>query len=279
MRKIFFIAALAVGMAASAQVLNTEPAVRLNVPAGDVKVAGISPDCSFILLTSSSNTGLTRYDLATGESRVLSEAPGAGYRVEIAQDGQTVIFREKSIAKDRTMRTELKQLSFGDRRAKTLVSPTRDMRSIAVSQNIAVARPTVSIEDRQLVVTLGGNSTVISPCGTDKSYIWPSVSPNGKQVLFYVSGMGAFVSDIAGKNVIPLGHDLRAPQWYNDNVIVGMNDKDNGETTVSSEIVAVNLQGGRQVLTQGINAMYPYAANGAIVCSGFEGETYLIRVK
>ena len=226
----------------------------------------------------SSNTGLRRYDMLTGTMTTLSEAVGAGYRAELSADGSNVIFREKSVARDKTVRTELKQVGPGMKKAKVLLRPTRDMRAISVSQNLVSSRPTVTIENRQLVLTLGGTSTVISPCGTDKSYIWPSVSPDGQKVLFYVSGKGAYVSDLAGQNVQYLGHDLRAPQWYNNDVVVGMNDRDNGEVTVSSEIVAVNLRGDRQVLTHGINAMYPYAAQGAIVCSGFQGETYLIRV-
>ena len=58
-----------------------------------------------------------------------------------------------------------------------------------------------------------------------------------------------------------------------------MNDQDNGEVVTSSEIVAVSLGGQTQVLTNGIDAMYPYACNGKIVCSGLNGETYLINVR
>lgn len=279
MKKLFLVAGLAVSLAAAAQVLNVNEPQQLNVPAGDVKVAGISADGSFVLLTSGSNVGLKRYDMLTGKVSVLSEAQGAGYRPQISNDGKTISFREKSLAKDKTVRTELKQVTDDSKRAKVLVKPTRDMRAIAVSQNLEAARPTVTIENRQLVLTLGGTAAVISPCGTDKSYIWPSVSPNGQKVLFYVSGMGAFVSDLSGQNVIALGRDLRAPQWYDNNTVIGMNDKDDGERIISSEIVAVNLQGDRQVISGGVNAMYPYAAKGAIVCSGLEGETYLIKVK
>ncbi|MBQ9340441.1 MAG: PD40 domain-containing protein [Paludibacteraceae bacterium] len=278
MKKLIFLAGLAMAAIASAQVLNVEAPVQLNAPAGDVKVAGISADGSTLLLTTSSNVGLRRYDMATGEMTTLSEAAGAGYRAQISADGKTVTFREKSVGKDKMMRTELKQSVIGQRKAKVLVRPTRDMRLISVSQTLEAVRPTATIENRQLVVTIGGVSTVISPCGQDKSYIWPSISPDGQRVLFYVSGKGAYVSDLAGKNVVYLGHDLRAPQWYNNEVVIGMNDRDNGEVIVSSEIIAVNMQGTRQVLTNGINAMYPYAANGAIVCSGFQGETYLIKV-
>ena len=278
MKRLFLFAGLAMAAIASAQVLNVGHVQQLSIPTGDVKVAGISEDGNTVLLTTSSNTGLKKYDMLTGAITTLSEATGAGYRAQVSADGATVTFREKTMAKDKTMRTELKQVSDASRKAKVLVRPTRDMRTIDVRQNIEVCKPTATIENQQLVLTMGGTTSVISPCGTDKSYIWPSVSPDEQKVLFYVAGRGAYVSDMTGQNVQFLGHDLRAPKWYDNNIVIGMNDRDNGEVTISSEIVAVNLQGDRQVLTSGINAMYPYTANGAIVCSGFNGETYLIKV-
>lgn len=279
MKKSILLIGLAFSVMASAQVLNVTSVQQLPVPAGDVQVAGISQDGSYILLTSNTHSGLTKYTLATGEQEVLSTAEGAGYNAEISQDGRSVTFREKTFRADRSLESKLVKRDLATKTNTTLAPATRNMRQIAVAQQLQLGRPTVSIENQQLVVTIGGNARVISPCGTDKSYIWPSVSPDAQHILFYVCGKGAFVSDINGNNVRFLGQNLRAPKWYNSNVIVAMNDKDNGEVTISSEIVAVNLQGQTQVLTSGINAMYPYAANGKIVCTGFRGETYLISVK
>ena len=98
-------------------------------------------------------------------------------------------------------------------------------------------------------------------------------------MLFYVSGVGAYVCNLNGSNLQYLGHNVRAPKWYNDNIVIGMNDRDNGEIVISSEIVAVSLSGQTQVLTSGINAMYPYPCNGKIVCSGLAGETYMINIQ
>lgn len=278
MKKAFLLIGLAIATMASAQVLNVQSVEKLNIPKGDVKVAGISQDGSFVLLTTSSNTGLTKYVLATGEATVLSEATGAGYNAQIATDG-AVIFNERKLTQDKTFTTQVMKRELNTTKAQMLVSPTRSARKVAIASNLVAAKPVVSIEDRQLMLTIGGTTTTFSPLGTNYSYIWPSVSPDGKKVLFYVAGKGAYVSDLSGKNVTFLGRDVRAPKWYNNNVVIGMNDQDNGEVVISSEIVAVNLQGQKQVLTQGINAEYPYAANGKIVCTGFEGETYMITVK
>lgn len=278
MKKVFLMIGLALSVAASAQVLNVTSQQQLNLPTGDVKVAGIAQDGSYVLLTSGSNRGLQKVTVATGATEVLSEADGAGYNAEISANGQTILFREKMMQADRTILTTIKRADANGQKTE-VQRPTRSARQLAVASNLQMARPTVSIEDRQLMLTFGATTTMLSPLGDKESYIWPSVSPDGKKVLFYVCGKGAFVSDITGKNVQFLGHDLRAPKWYNNSVVIGMNDKDNGEVTTSSEIVAVSLNGQKQVLTSGINAMYPYAANGYIVCSGFNGETYLLTIE
>jgi len=279
MKKVFFLAALAFTMAANAQVLNVTSVQQLDVPAGDVKVAGIAPDGSYILLTTGSNQGLKQFNLADKTMVTLSEAPGAGYNANISADGQTVVYRETSYDANRLRQMGLKSHNVASGQKQQLVKKTRSSRKLAVSGNLVAARPTCSIEDRQLMITIGGTTTQLSPLGTDKSYIWPSISPNGKKVLFYVCGVGAYVCNIDGSAIRFLGHNLRAPKWYNDSVVIGMNDKDNGETVISSEIVAVNLNGQTQVLTSGIDAMYPYACNGKIVCSGLNGETYMINIQ
>ena len=279
MKKVFFLVALAFAMMANAQVLEVASVQQLNIPAGDVKVAGIAPDGSYILLTTNTNQGLKRYDLASGATTTLSEAAGAGYNANISADGQTVVYRETSFDSKRMRQQALKSHNFNSGKKQVLVNNTRSARKLAVSGNLIAARPTCSIEDRQLMITIGGTTTQLSPCGTNKSYIWPSISPNGRKVLFYVSGVGAYVCNLDGSDLRYLGHNLRASKWYNDNIIVGMNDKDNGEITISSEIVAVNLNGQSQVLTSGIDAMYPYPCNGKIVCSGLNGETYMINIQ
>ena len=279
MKKSFLLIGLVISLMASAQVLDVTSVQKLQIPEGDVKVAGISPDGSYILLTNNTHTGLQKYQLVTGETQVLSTAPGAGYNVQIADDGQSVMFREKTLNRNHLYKSKLVVRNLNKSFSKTLARPTRDYSQLNVAGQLQMGRPAVNIQNQQIVLTIGGTSTVLSPCGADKSYIWPSVSPDAQHILFYVCGQGAYVCDMNGNNVQFLGHDLRAPKWYNNQIIIGMNDKDNGEFTISSEIVAVNLQGQKQVLTSGINAMYPYAANGKIVCSGLNGETYLIEVK
>ena len=129
--------------------------------------------------------------------------------------------------------------------------------------------------------SVDGKNTILTPNGADKSYLWPTLSPDKTKVCYYVGGDGCYVCNLNGKIVARLGA-LRAAKWYDNNVVVGMHDTDDGYVITSSEIVAVTLAGKRQVLTDSsVKAMYPYASSEArkIVFGTDEGETYIINLK
>ena len=66
MKKILLLAVAFVSIMASAQVLNVESVEKLSIPQNaDSKIAGISPDGSYVLITSQSNEGLMKFDLAS----------------------------------------------------------------------------------------------------------------------------------------------------------------------------------------------------------------------
>lgn len=141
--------------------------------------------------------------------------------------------------------------------------------------------PVASIVNSQLVLDVNGRTTTLSPNGTEHSYIWPSVSPDGTKVCYFVCGRGCYVCDLKGNIVAELGK-LHAAKWLDNNTIVAMNDTDNGVVITSSAIVAASLDGKRQTLTDAsMKAMYPYAsADGKkVVFTTDEGETYMINIK
>jgi Tol biopolymer transport system component len=278
MKKILLLAVALVSIMASAQVLNVESVEKLNIPQNaDSKIAGISPDGSYVLITSQSNEGLMKFDLATGKVSTITTAVGAGYNVEISADSKEVIYREVTYAKDKSRLTSLVRQDLSTAKKSTLVKSTREMHQARVRRAIA---PVVSIQNGELVLTVGTVTKVLSPNGQGLSYLWPSVSPDGSKIVYYVSG-SVWVCNVNGTNPQRIGK-FRAPQWYNNNVVVGMNDQDNGHYVTSSEIVAYTLDGEKQVLTNNtIMAMYPYvSADGSkIVCSTPVGEAYLINLK
>ena len=99
MRKILFALALGFSLSAMAQVMNVTSIEKVNLPE-QAAVAAISPQGDYLLLTSATNQGLTKYDLASGQTQVLSTAPSAGHNVKISPNGQTVVFQRYAIVQE-----------------------------------------------------------------------------------------------------------------------------------------------------------------------------------
>ena len=280
MKKIFFSVMLlccsTIGFAQLLEVTSTE---KVNLPEGVVAdIATLSPKGDYMLLSDQKKQGLQKFDFRTGEIKSVSKALGSGYNAKISDDGNTVIFRESQIGKDRLKKTALKSVDLTTGKVKTLVQPTREMKAV---QN--GTRPEVSIKYGQLMITRNGKTETLSPNGqSGQSYLWPSVSPDGTKIVYYLATKGAYTCNIDGSDVKFVGN-IRAPKWYNNEIVIGMNDKDNGEFVTSSSIVAYAADGSeKQVLTESDKiAMYPTATKDGskIAFTTPQGEAYIINVK
>lgn len=295
MRKVLFALALGLSMSAMGQVLNVTSIDKVNLPE-KAAVAAISPQGDYLLLTSATNQGLTKLDLTTSQSQVLSTAPSAGHNVKISPDGQTVVYRESSFNDKRLRFSSLKSVNLATGASQVLVKPTRDLQGYAVDATTAGVvnkgkfskkaignakaqnLPVLSVNKGQLMITMNGKTRQLSPNGTQFSYMWASLSPDGTKVLYYQAAHGTYVCNLDGSNVRKVGQ-MRAPVWYDDNTVVGMMDLDDGEFIYASTIVAATLDGTTQTLTGNETiAMYPHAADGKIAFSTPAGEAYIIRV-
>ena len=277
MKKIFLSLALAISMMASAQVFEVGQLTKLNTPTDtDVKVAGVSADGSYVLITSGSNQGLRRYDVATGETTTITTAAGAGYNVQISQDGQEVVYRETKFDNKGLRKNNIIRLDMATAKTTTVAKAQRDMMAMTTTG----ANVSVSISDRKIVLTKNGKNIVLAPNGSNESYIWPSISPDGTKLCYYVCGNGCWVANLDGSGKQYIGHGVQAAKWYDNNTLVAMDAEDDGHFTTASAVVAYTLDGKKQVLTNNsMIAMYPYAANNTIVFSTLDGETYMLNVK
>ena len=295
MRKLLFVLALGFSMSAMGQVLNVTSINKVNLPE-KAAVAAISPQGDYLLLTSSTNQGLTKLDLANGQTQVLSTAPSAGHNVKISPDGQTVVYHESSFNDKHLRFSTLKSVNLGTGASQVLVKPTRNLQGYAIdatsvgvvnkgkfsNKAIGTAKAqklrVLSINKGQLMITVNGKTKKLSPNGDQFSYMWASLSPDGTKVLYYQAAHGTYVCNLDGSNAHKVGK-MRAPVWYDDNTIVGMMDMDDGEFIYASTIVAATLDGTTQTLTgDDTIAMYPHAISGKIVFSTPAGEAYIINV-
>ena len=304
MKKLLTMASIMLaGLSGVAQVLQVRAVEKVPIASvTDLKAAAFSPAGDYLLLTTQGNKNLYRLSVADGALTTISEAEGAGYRPLVSADGRSVVYCTKRISENHLRATSLESYNVVTGEQVSLVEPTRELQGYAVAGNTAVtveqgtarrralsrgaapsetATPMVYIKNRQLMLSQGNDIKTLSPNGLQESYIWPSLSPAGDKVLYYVCGVGAFVCDLSGNIVARLGA-LRAPQWYDNSVVVGMNDRDDGHTVVASSIVATTLTGESQTLTpDSLIAMFPQTCEraGRIAFTTADGELYMIQLE
>lgn len=258
----------------------------------------ISPNADFLLLTKINYQGLIQFNLAEKNMKILNNEAGAGYGVQISDDGSSVLYKKINLVQNRRHNALIIQnLSTGEK--KELIAPTREQITLRFidsqpayvkGKQMVIATPkatssqrVITIEDRKMVIYKNGNRKELTPNGKDASYIWPSISPDGKNIAYTVAGKGTFVCSIDGSSIKSLGK-LSAPRWAGNRYIVGMNDIDDGEKLISSTVSIVSIDGKvkEQLKTpSGVNAMYPNASKDGskvVFCSD-KGEIYIANVE
>lgn len=221
-----------------------------------------------ILLSGKHHTGLVLYNRCKRKQQEISNARGAGSDYTVKQDGD-IIFSETNVKEGRKL-TEYKRYNSETGQITAIDSPANETKSIKIQGK------NLSIVDNQNQVK------ELSPAG-NKFYIWASLSPGEDRILFTAAGDGTYVSDLEGNILQDLGY-INVPQWLNENWVVGMNDKDDGERVLSSDIIAVHLASGKRInLTENtdIIAQYPKVSpeQNRIVYHSLEGDIYLMKIK
>ena len=294
MKKIFVSAMLLCSSVLGfAQLVEIQSVDKIDLPEGvSVNQATISPDGSFVVFSQNTKGGLHKMDLASKEINMIS-ANGNSFDLKIAADG-TVVFRESRTAENKLRYTSLKAVDARGVET-TLAAPTRDLNGFAVNgTNVmtvdnnkveakslnggaAVQMPVASIRYGQLCI----DGKVISPNGQEgASYLWPSISPNGTKVCYYLVTKGCYVANIDGSNPVYIGQ-LRAAKWLNDLTVVGMNDLDDGSVVTSSKLIAASIDGQvKQELTVDESmAMFPSTNGKRIAYSTPMGDLFIINLK
>lgn len=277
MRKIILLGVVcSISILASAQLLEIVSTKQLTTPSNkELKVAGFSPKGDYVLLTNDVNKGLLHYDLATDNVTTITEADGAGWAVKISLDGTNIVYRERYMTADKLMKHNILEYNLTAKKKAMIAKEQRNLNKLVVANN------SVSInENLHMVLIKDGKSTILTPNGANEAYNWASLSPDGQKILYYVSGKGCYTCDLNGRDIHYIALDCRAPQWYNNNIIIGMHDEDNGKWITASAIVAYSLQGDKQILVnKETMAIYPYTADGKIAFSTTAGKVYVMNVK
>ena len=269
---------------------------------GEYAISGVSPNGKQLLVTGPNLKGLYIIDIKNGKTHTITELAGAGYEPVFSPDGRYICFRADEYSDKRRISSIHKiNLMTGD--TVTLEKKGRNIsRPVATGNSfvyLADGRPQskgfkedipksseketyVLFEDLTPVLFVNGIKKVFKP-GGDGSYIWISLSPDKTKMLYYLVSKGTFVCDLDG-NILASPGKLNAPKWLNKQIIVGMDDKDDGDKVTSSEIVAFSVITGKRInltLTGKRNEMYPYPFPDGkrIAFRTSEGELYIMKVK
>lgn len=284
----------------SAQIIDVKSISKVELPDGvTADRAVLSPAGDFVVAASLYDDGLNRINVSDGSVSRVADS-GSTLDLQISADGSKVAFRKAEYDNSHRRFVAVEQLDFNTNKTTTIVAPSRNLQGFKVLDNATVSvengkakvqardarnvasQPVASINYGALCITVNGETRNISPQGAEgNSYLWPTVSPDGKKVAYYLATVGAYVCNIDGSNPVFIG-ELRAPQWFGNEVVLGMVDRDNGTFVTSSKIVATRADATMsQILTDdSVRAMYPSAnASGtAISFTTPEGNLYIINV-
>ena len=128
--------------------------------------------------------------------------------------------------------------------AETITYLTAENARYVVESADMEAELRVDNENLDLNLYRNGEHIVLKPHG-DVNYIWSSLSPNKKYILFNTLH-GTAICDLTGKELVNLGN-INAPVWYGNDYVVGMNDQHDGYFITSSEIMMASVDGEERV--------------------------------
>lgn len=298
MKKLFFISIVCLCITSlTAQTITIESTYRA------MELKGFHPQFNangeMLAFTSESYIGLNVYRFNDKSVVKVSEEAGAGFQPVFSNNNDKVFFKN-TIYESRLRKEGLKSYDFATNRQSEMLTPRRNMKQPQSYQNgVVVFAETKLVKSTfgrtkapvtEYIWSDGSNLNIfrnnkiqrLNPVKGANGYVWASLSPNGKMILFTAAGEGTFVCDLNGKIMAKLGY-LNAPVWYNDNFVVGMQDKDNGEYVTESKILMKSLDGKTEKVLSSSDqiAMYPTAAVTAnkVAFNTAKGEIYVVELK
>lgn len=269
---------------------------------GEYYLSAISPDSRQLLVTSPNFKGISLIAVKGRRLKSINDIQGAGFEPSFSSDGRFIFFREDQFP-DQKKFSSILSYSIATGETKIIIPESRNLSTVVVSgngifylsdgrvQKEAIEGEALKSYDPQTLVLLedltpvlyhNGEKKVLKPNGNG-SYIWVSLSPDKSKVLYYFTGKGTFVCDLEG-NIICAPGRVNAPKWLTNDVIIGMDDRDDGYRVTSSELVYYSLNSDKLVYltsTSSRSEMYPFPFpdGRGIAFQTDNGELYIMKIK
>ena len=217
----------------------------------------LNVDGDKLLYTASGFSGLNMVELSTKQLTEISKDAGAGFEPQFSTDNSRIFYRKTTFENNRRFNA-VQSYDLKTKGNSELLTPQRMLNKIYPLTNGVIAfsgknilratatksnaTPVVVSANEDLKIMLyDGKISYLNPLNMpEPRYIWVSLSPDSKKILFTAAGKGTYICDLNGKILNSLG-SVNAPVWFNDNFVVAMEDKDDGHRVISSKIVMISV--------------------------------------
>ena len=265
MKKILLILFITVASVLAQNVTVVDDIALTTAKEGAFYYPTVSPDGTSLLFSSESYKGLWSKNLSTGKIVKITAANGAGFEPGFSPVSKEILFREDKFIKGKRF-TSLLSYDITSKKSVVVEEGVRDLKICrdnsnafknyvkgtevrttfkqGMLQKTSATERVVFIQDSKIALSENNVTKVIQPLG-EGNYIWPSLSPDKTKLLFTLAGRGTYVSKLDGTILNKVGY-ANYPSWSPDgNWILFMNDLDNGEIIISSDIYIVNIKTGK----------------------------------
>jgi len=301
MRTVFLWMVLLLTVEASPQTVRVRSVKQVTPEkSGSYLLSGVVPGSGNLLLAGEGYNGLSLLETRRGRMKVISNEPGSGYEPAATADGKKIYYRSDDFSENRKYSSVwCYDIATGSR--ELLLEKGRGVNPPAITGNAVLlrsdsemrieqrgpvlksgsARTFVVIEEMMPVLYRGDERKELMPNG-DGFYIWASLSPDGTMILYNYQGRGSYICSLDGRILHDLGR-INAPRWFDDMIVIGMDDKDDGHRITSSDLVYYSLGEKKRVTltsTPERSEMFPFAVDRRRIafCTD-DGEIYLMKVR
>jgi hypothetical protein len=274
-----------------------EPSVK-----GEYSISAVFRNGKYLLVTKPNYVGLSLLNSKNGQIQILSNETGAGYLPSFSKCGRYLSYRADDYSQNIRLSTLYKVhiktlLAEKFEEKERIVSPPQIFgNEILYTINGKLKGRSIHwwlftepgdktfVQDEDLKPILWRNGERIElDSNKESSYIWVSLSPNRKYVVYYEVGKGTFVCNLAGKILFSAGN-LLYPKWLNKEYIIGTDKHSPSSTATATDLVAYSVRNGKRVVvtnTETINERNPHPFDNGhqIAYQTPNGAIYVAKIK
>ena len=238
----------------------------------------LSPDTKTLVFSTEDHTGLNCLDIESGDLTIVDDSKGAGFAPVFSADGKKVYYRTAALV-DGLMNRDVRAYTIGDNDATAVQGMTRkdiDMHAQAGFTTYATAHYD------HIDLTVNGVTKEIRPLAEKAhSYLWASLSPDGKRLVFNEPFSGVYIADADGSSPRKIAGRGDYPAWVSNSAIVYVDAHDDGYQTTEAVLKAYDVDEDItiSVTQKDMIVSEVSAVRGKVAFATADGGLYLVNVQ